>query len=615
MKRLSLILGVILLVAVILVLLQRRLTPHARQVAGWLPGTTILFEDMPDIHRTAERWPDTELAQIIAEPEVQAFLQRPLSQLPRTGLDQWFTQLRSIDPLHVFLAVTSWSGTSSFPSTIAGVDFAGSKGDMDTWVDNLRKTALETWPEGKSDIVKYGSGDIETFTTPNFTAALAYRGQWLFIATDAALLKSTLDRFEGQHDPNSLAELPAFQSSLQHLPSAFDSIFFLRPALLADPVASFALMLNPTADVHATDDIKKIDAVSIAFKLDGPVMRDASFIIKSDPAPGQPLARDALKLASKDTIVLLCERAAIPGDAKIPDPKTDPSGILELLASYLKIFSDQGLGQQQFSQAFGPESGFVLDWGADTMIPTPFAMLDVRDPALARKFLDTLAALPLAAGVDFTRQDAGPISLYSLPPTGIGFFPIQLTLGLTDKCVIGALNIETVKQAAERWKAGDPGLAASDDYKKATALVSAPETSFAYIDAKAIFGRAYGLFRGVASMGMVPHLAEYVDLGKLPAQETITRHLTPIVASGSIQDGGLLNESAGPVSSMQATLFSAAAIGAIAFPMLEQQLKGQSVTIPGLSGFNPFSPNSTQNPFPNPLFSTPTAPSPAGSPP
>jgi hypothetical protein len=116
-------------------------------------------------------------------------------------------------------------------------------------------------------------------------------------------------------------------------------------------------------------------------------------------------------------------------------------------------------------------------------------------------------------------------------------------------------------------------------------------------------------------MGLVPHLSEYVDLGKLPAPETITRHLSPIVASGSIEDGGLLNESAGPVSSMQATLVSVAAVGAIAFPMVEQELKGQSVTIPGFPGLNSLLSNPGQNTFPSPLFPSPTAPAPSGSPP
>jgi len=271
-----------------------------------------------------------------------------------------------------------------------------------------------------------------------------------------------------------------------------------------------------------------------------------------------------------------------------------------LVASYLKIFSDQGLGAQQLGEAFGPESGFVLDWPAGAMFPAPLMMLDVRKPVLARKFLDTLSTVPIADGVEFTRQEAGGIVYYSLPSTGIGLFPLQVTLGLTGKCVVGALNVDAVKQAANRWDNPGTGLEGTEAYKKAVALVAEPTTSFTYVDAKAIFGRVYGLFRGVASMGFVPHLSQYVDIGKLPAPETISRHLSPMVASGSVKDGGLLMESAGPVTTTQAVMVTAISVGAAALPLVEQQIKGQSVAIPGFPGLSPSSSNPVRNPLVKP---------------
>jgi hypothetical protein len=599
MKRVVLPLAVVLVLAGAGIYLQRHVAPHARQVATWLPATTILFEDIPDIHRTADRWPATALAQIIAEPEVQAFLERPLREIPRRAdADQWMEQLRRIDPLHFFLAVTDWSGPS--PNGIAGLYFSGSHDDMDGLMNQLRQQAQKTWPEGKSDIEKYGAGEIETFTTPNFSAGLAYRGQWLFIATDTAVLKATLDRYEGKADPNSLAELPAFKSSLQHLPQAPDNILFMRPALLADKAATLALMLNPTADAHAGDSLKQIDSIGMALKLDGEVMRDAAYMVRAEPGDVPPLAKDALKLSTPDTIVALDSRVQQIGTAQMPDPKGDPTGVLQLLASYLKIFADQGLGAQQLGQAFGPESGFVLDWPVGALNPTPLVMMDVREPALARKFLDTLATLPLAAGVDFTHQDEGGIALYSLPPMGMGMFSLQVTFGLTGKCVIGALNVDAVKQAAKRWDAQSAGLAGTEAYKKASALVEEPTTSFTYVDAKAVFDRVYGLFRGVASMGFVPHLSDYVDIAKLPQGDTISRHLGPIVASSAVTDGGLLMQSVGPVTTTQATVGTLIVVGAAALPFVEQQIKGQNVTIPGMPGLSPKGPGPAQNPFTSP---------------
>lgn len=618
MKRFLLPLALVLILAGAGFYLTRRGSFHTREVATWLPAGTILFEDVPDIHRTEERWPETALAQIINEPEVQAFLERPLGMAPhRARLEARLAQVQRVDPGNFFLAVTDW-GASIAPRAVAGLSYSGSRQDIDVLVGELRKEVQKTWPAAKSDIENYGSGDIETFSTPNFSAALAYRGKWLFISTDTALLKDTLDRFEGKTGPDSLADLPAFKNTLQHLPSAPNNVFFLRPGLLADKAASFALMLNPAAEMNEMENLKKIEAVGVALKLEGEVMRDAAYITMPEPGDQAPLAKDALKLSTPDTIVAAGERVGALAGAQLPDPKSDPTGILQLIESYVKVFNDQGLGAQQLAEAFGPESGFVVDWPAGAVIPTPLAMVDVRDAAKARKFLDTLAALPIAAGVSFTRTEDGGITLYSLPPTGIGIFPLQVTLGLTGKGVIGALNSDGVKQAAKRWDAGGAGLDGTAVFRKAAGLVVDPTVSFTYLDTKAVFERIYGLFRGLASMGFIPHLSDYVEIGKLPAPETISRHLTPLVASTAARDGGLLVESAGPVTTVQAALVAAISAGAVAFPMIEQQTKGQSVAIPGFPGLIPGQAGPTQNPFTTPLnqggYAIPQAPpAPPGS--
>jgi hypothetical protein len=328
-----------------------------------------------------------------------------------------------------------------------------------------------------------------------------------------------------------------------------------------------------------------------------------------------PLARDALKLSTPDTIVAAGERIQALGDAQWPEAKSDPSGVLQLLDSYLKVFAGQGLGVRQFQQAFGPESGFVLDWPASAMIPTPLAMVDVRDAAKARKFLDTLATLPFGES-GFTRQDAGGISFYSLPQTGIGFFPLQITLGLTGKCLIAALNVDAVKKGATRRDAGGAGLGGMPAYQKAAGLVGEPTLSFAYVDTKAVFERIYGLFRSVASMGFVPHLSSYVDVAKLPAPETISRHLKPMISSAAEKDGGILLESAGPVTMTQATFVTAIAVGAALVPVLEQEMKGQSVSLPSFPGLPQGQTDPIQSTFAShlPHGTSTTIPAPVSSP-
>jgi hypothetical protein len=575
MKRVVLPLVVVCVLAAAGLYLLRRFASPPGDPAAWLPGDTIFFQQMPDLYRTSRRWPETDLARILTEPEVQAFLQKPIGLFPyRAEVEEMVDDIHRVLPRQSFLAVTSWSG--AVPTAVAGFSFSGHKAEVDALLDKLRQRALATWPEAKSDIVQYAGADLETFVTPSFTAGVAYRGRWLFFSTDVTALKAMLDRYDGRGEPDSLAASGAFLNGLEHVPRSPDSLIFIRPAALADKAASLALMLNPTADAHEGAGLKKIDSITMALKIDGAVMRDAAYIAEQSPGDKTPLARDALKLSSADTILAVSGRLGTMGQGGLPDPKSDPTGILQLLDSYEQDFATQGLGAEQFGKAFGPESGFVLDWPNGSMIPTPMVMLDVRDPALARKFLDTLATLPLAAGVDFTHMDSDGIALYSLPPSGFGIFPLQPTLGLTKNAVIGALNTDPVRQAAGRWDAHGTGLEATDGYQTASGLVDPPTASFTYVDMKAGFERIYGLFRGVASVGFVPHLSEYVDISKLPAPATISRHLGPAVASTSVKDGGELMQSAGPVTVSQAGFVTLVAAGVAAFPYVEAELQGQN---------------------------------------
>jgi len=613
MKRLVLPLAAALVLAAVALFLLHH-APQARQVASWLPADTIVYEEMPDIHRSILRWPQTALSQIIHEPEVQAFLERPLGQLPyRDELNKRLDQMGTIDPSRFFFAVTDWNG-SAVPKMIAGLSYSGGKDALDALVGDLRSGARSMWPEGKSDIETYGSGEIETFTSPNFSAALAYRGKWLFIATDVDLLKSTLDRFEGKDSQDNLAQAPGYKMCVEHLPSVPDNVFFMRPGMLADKMESLMLMLNPTANVQSGDKFKKMDAMGFALKMDGELMRDAAYIVESQPGDNTPLAGDVLKLSSTGTIAVSAQRIGPLTEVQLPDAKADPTGMFQMVESYLKAFTDQGLGMRQFEQAFGPETGFVLDWPAGSLVPAPLLMADVRNPAMARKFLDTLTTLPIADGVGFARHDVGGISYYSLPQSGIGILSFEATLGLTGKCVIGALNPDAVADAAKRWSAGGAGLRGTSAYQSAMALVPAPTMSFSYLDTKAVFDRVYGpirTFGAVASMGFVPHLSDYVDISKLPAPETIRRHLSPMTSAVAVRDGGLLIESAGPVTTTQTAIAGGVLFAVAAVPLIEQEMKGQSFNFPNLPGFpglNSGQGNSGQSPFAMPWSQGASAP-------
>ena len=144
------------------------------------------------------------------------------------------------------------------------------------------------------------------------------------------------------------------------------------------------MMLNPTADTSGMDSVKKIEAFAMATKMDGEIMRDAIYSMTSQAGPSSPMTLDVLKLSSSGTIVASRWHVNHAGQCQNAGHRSR-SGALAMLQPYLKPFADQGLGLEQFKKAFGPESGFVLDWPTGAMAPAPLVMLDVQDDAVAKE--------------------------------------------------------------------------------------------------------------------------------------------------------------------------------------------------------------------------------------
>ena len=460
------------------------------------------------------------------------------------------TQLQKIDPGEFFAAViASGTGQKSLPKVIMGLSYAGSREELESLIGELRQGVQKAWPAGKSDILPYGSGEIETFTAGGSAEALAYRGHWLFLASDVDLLKAVLDGCDGKGAGPTLREADDFKKCLGQLPADPDNLVFVQPRVMAESFSSMMLMIQPEADTRQMDYMRKTPAYAMATKLDGPLVRESIFLLR--PPVSGPFSGDGLKLATADTVVLT-EGNIGNSSLGMSQLQSQMAPAMAILQRYLKPFQDQGLTLEDLAQAFGPETAFLLDWPTATPIPTPLAALGVADSAKARKFLDALTAPPLSdLGVHFTKHETEGVSYYTMASTSLGFFPLQFTLCLTDKSLLGGLSIPVVQDAVKRLP-GPGGLAGTDAYRQAMALVPPPTLGEAYVNTRTIFERIYNLVRGVASMGMIPHSGDYLDLGKLPETETISRHLTPLVLSQSGKEGGILSESAGPVSFTQA---------------------------------------------------------------
>ena len=79
-KKLSIAAAVFVVLVLVAVLLFRQVAGPS-DAATLVPADTVFFASLTDLPRSVIRWQGTSLAKIGSEPEVKAFLEKPLSQL------------------------------------------------------------------------------------------------------------------------------------------------------------------------------------------------------------------------------------------------------------------------------------------------------------------------------------------------------------------------------------------------------------------------------------------------------------------------------------------------------------------------------------------------------
>jgi hypothetical protein len=129
-------------------------------------------------------------------------------------------------------------------------------------------------------------------------------------------------------------------------------------------------------------------------------------------------------------------------------------------------------------------------------------------------------------------------------------FAITPTIALSNQVLIGGLDSVSVESAINRNMKSSAGLADSSAYKSAVRAVPAPTDAFVYVDTALLYSRLDAALRPMLLMSaaFMPAISDYVDVGKLPPPEIVTKHLSPIVSSQRYDRDGYVTESSGPVT-------------------------------------------------------------------
>jgi hypothetical protein len=480
--------------------------------------------------------------------------------------DEKIAQLERVAPGEAFIAVTSIEGNQ--PRFLAGFSFAGRKAEVEALLAEPREELKRNWPAGKSDVTVQGKTAIDTFTFQDTTIGEAFRSDWYFVSNDMELLRRTIDIAEQGLGEKSIGASDLYRKSTARLPADGEVVLFAQLGTLTDRLVSLLVASGQAPDPKQTAEIKKIQAIAWGTKFEGALMRDTLFMLSPGNAAEAPLAQQSLALSNADTF--LTYSTALPASLDLPDNSGALGAFLPSLAGFQKDLADKGLKFTDFNKAFGPEFGLIINWSQGSPQPSTLLTLDVRDAALAKRFFEAIA--PDLTGIaDGNRQEKDGVTLYETPPSpGISIFP-PLVFALNDRFLILGFGKSDVVTALARLKEGKGTIAATPAFEQATKAVGKPTSGFGYLDLKTLVDRSYSTFKPFLTMSIAfsPDSAKYVDAGKLPGTEAISKHLSPAVYSQSVTTDGTLVESVGPLTFNQVIGLSVGGAIAAALPTIE----------------------------------------------
>ena len=559
---------------------------HRTAATELVPAETILFAQLPDIQRTTQRWKATSLHQLLQEPEIQGFLERPREKFPlfqkATAIS---AQIQQTSPKEGFFAVTSIEGP--MPEMIAGLAYSGSREQVEAVIAPWRAEIRTAHPAGRADLVTYGAWEIQTFTDKELTVAECFCDGWYFISNKLELLQRTIDRSEGKGTPQTtLGATERYQKSLAPLSEAPDAILYAELSTVKDRLMALLTASGQTPDPQQIERLKRIEAIAACTKLDGKQFRDSIFILSPGQPKQGPLAGNSLALTSTKT--LLHYASALPAKIEIPETSLAAASLMiPGIGALDKALSEKGLKLNDLGAAIGPEVGGIFEWAQGAMQPSFALAIDVRDAAKAQGFVDVITSGALGTPAWEKTEEAGA-AIFALPAEGLTM--ISPALAVTDRFIVFGLSREAVTLSLTRAATGGEKLNANPAYGPAMKSVVAATSANGYLDLGGLIERAYGTFRPilVMSLAFLPEAGQYVDAGKLPSTETLTKHLGAVVVSHATTDQGTLLESTGTLTANQAIAGILAGTITAAAPALKAALSsGMSLDPKGLFNVAP----------------------------
>lgn len=513
-----------------------------QEPARFLPADTVLLLDFPNVARTGQRWGQTALGKLSAEPEMRAFLEKPLARMEeKFQLLSTIHFLEVVKPSCAFVAVPHF--TSDDVGVLIGLQFWGGRLMFDSGLERLRNELGEL--QEKSSFTHH---DVVVQVSKH-TAANVYSasiGRWGFIANREETIRLAIDYASGKADGAKLIDNPIFQKTAKQALTEADASLFLNAPRILDTLLQVGQSMGAQTDPSQIERLRKTEALGYSFKLDGPVMRDRFFVLRPNPPDVGNIDHEAI-------------RFTLPNTTAYFDFLINFDTLERLVGTSSRASDEAYLG---LSEVLGPECAIAAAWPGTPAKPSVWAMIELKDPAAAESKVQNLIA-NFFASTDVRSVDG--IKLYGFPGLASGF--ANPTLAFHENHLLLGLDTESVLQAIENSK-NPESLRNAPVFKNALPVYEAANEVFGFLNMADMVHHAYSVIRPILIFGaaVMPQIEEFVEVSKLPSAETLTKHLQPVVYAQKRTEDGYLMESSGPLTMNHLVALSLFAAGVQFWP-------------------------------------------------
>jgi len=546
MKRVIAVL-VLLTAVVAAALVYFALKKPAPRAADLLPESTLALLDIPDLSKSRTEFAKTEFYALWHEPEVQAFLAKPLAALREASAsvgapkDADTIGGLAFDAMQgeAFLAVTHVTLFPVFnPGLIAGVDVRTKRIEAVAGLYKLEGQLKHAYPKGTYQKKEYLGVKYTLWETdPGFPVCHAFFNSLVVFTLGEDSMRDMIASWTGQvpRDFKRLANSDKFKNVQQHASTnhEFLAYFNVEEVLgLVGPLLAFA---PQTAGVYQKFSRIQTAAYSLSFQDRG--IQDVGFVAYSSsvPKPTPPTQRKTLALTTPDALVYSVGSADLAATYEEVMQSLSQSGNENLMLAagqFQQGLRSRGIRMgEDVLQRLGPEFAVVANWHPGTRSPGIAIVSEVTDADKLRPALDAAmdALRESYAGTNETLPwDVTEGAGQKLRSVHIGPGLPAPTYALTDQFFILASNPDYARALLIQAKELKPTLATSTVYQQSMKRLPANGSSYGYVDLGGLFTSLYGLMKSVLTgTGSNP----FVDVSKLPQSETIAKHLFPLVSA------------------------------------------------------------------------------------